>query len=164
MIINGRHLLEVAPIKGMINDKMRQHGVSFGLSEAGYDIRIKQDVVFYKPDKDYLSGVIVDGKFSQGDFCLASAIEEFQMPPNLVGVVHDKSTWARQGLSVFNTVIENSWKGFLTLELVYHGRDGLHIPAGAGIAQVIFHQTSVNAYYDGKYQNQPDKPVEAING
>lgn len=37
-------------------------------------------------------------------------------------------------------------------------------PAGAGIAQVIFHQTSVNAYYDGKYQNQPDKPVEAING
>ena len=164
MIINGADLLYRGPIKGMINDKMRQHGVSFGLSEAGYDIRIKQDVVFYKPDKDYLSGVIVDGKFSQGDFCLASAIEEFQMPPNLVGVVHDKSTWARQGLSVFNTVIEPMWRGFLTLELVYHGRDGLHIPAGAGIAQVVFHQTSVNAYYDGKYQNQPDKPVEAING
>ena len=162
MIINGRHLLEAAPIKGMINDKMRQHGVSFGLSEAGYDIRIKQDVVFYKPDKDYLSGVIVDGKFSQGDFCLASAIEEFQMPPNLVGVVHDKSTWARQGLSVFNTVIEPMWRGFLTLELVYHGRNGLHIPAGAGIAQVIFHQTSANAYYDGKYQNQADMPVSAV--
>lgn len=158
MIINGRHLIEAAPIKGMINDKMRQHGVSFGLSEAGYDIRIKQDIVFD-------NGVFVDGVHTaQGNFTLASAIEEFQMPPNLVGVVHDKSTWARQGLSVFNTVIENSWKGFLTLELVYHGRDGLHIPAGAGIAQVIFHQTSVNAYYDGKYQNQPDKPVEAING
>jgi dCTP deaminase len=162
MIINGRHLLEAAPIKGMINDKMRQHGVSFGLSEAGYDIRIKQDVVFYKPDKDYLSGVIVDGKFSQGDFTLASAIEEFHMPPNLVGVVHDKSTWARQGLSVFNTVIEPSWHGFLTLELVYHGSGDLRIPAGAGIAQVIFHETSSKAYYDGKYQNQEDRPVSAI--
>jgi len=95
-------------------------------------------------------------------FCLASAIEEFQMPPNMVGVVHDKSTWARQGLSVFNTVIEPGWNGFLTLELVYHGRDGLHIPAGAGIAQVIFHRTVEYAAYDGKYQNQADQPVEAI--
>lgn len=156
MIINGIHLLEAAPIKGMINDKMRQHGVSFGLSEAGYDIRIKQDIVFDR-------GVWVDGVHTDtGNFALASAIEEFQMPSDLVGVVHDKSTWARQGLSVFNTVIEPSWRGHLTLELVYHGRDVLHIPAGAGIAQVIFHQTSAKAYYDGKYQNQADKPVAAV--
>lgn len=156
MIINGADLLYRGPIKGMINDKMRQHGVSFGLSEAGYDIRIKQDVVFDKSGRGW-----VDGITDNGNFCLASAIEEFHMPPNLVGIVHDKSTWARQGLSVFNTVIEPSWNGFLTLELVYHGRNGLHIPAGAGIAQVIFHQTSSKAYYDGKYQNQDNKPVEA---
>jgi len=162
MIINGSELLCRAPIKGMITEKRREHGVSFGLSEAGYDIRIKQDVVFYKPDKDYLSGVIVDGKFSQGDFCLASAIEEFQMPPNLVGVVHDKSTWARQGLSVLNTIIEPGWNGFLTLELTYHGQGDLRIPAGAGIAQVIFHQTAERASYDGKYQNQADMPVSAV--
>ena len=162
MIINGTNLLEAAPIKGMINEKRREHGVSWGLSEAGYDIRVKQDIVFYKPNnKEYLSGVIVDGKFSQGDFTIASAIEEFHMPSDLVGIVHDKSTWARQGLSVFNTVIENGWRGHLTLELVYHGRESLHIPAGAGIAQVIFHQTSCNAYYDGKYQNQADMPVSA---
>jgi dCTP deaminase len=157
MIINGRHLLEAAPIRGMVNDKMRQHGVSYGLSEAGYDIRIKQDVVF-----SGFNSIWVDGQISDGRFALASAVDEFDMPNNLVGIVHDKSTWARQGLSVFNTVIEPSWRGFLTLELVYHGRDGLHIPAGAGIAQVIFHQTSANAYYDGKYQNQADKPVEAV--
>ncbi len=162
MIINGNTLLFRAPIKNMINEKRREHGVSYGLSEAGYDIRIKQDVVFYKPKGDYLSGVIVDGKFSQGNFTIASAIEEFQLPLDLVGIVHDKSTWARRGLSVFNTVIESGWCGFLTLELVYHGRDPLHIPAGAGIAQVVFHQTSDLAKYDGKYQNQPDQPVKAI--
>lgn len=164
MIINGADLLYRGPIKGMITEKRREHGVSYGLSEAGYDIRIKQDIHFYKPAGDDPSEVAVDGVFVEGDFTLASAIEEFQMPRNLVGVVHDKSTWARQGLSVFNTVIEPGWHGFLTLELVYHGRGDLRIPAGAGIAQVIFHQTSANAYYDGKYQNQPDKPVEAING
>ena len=157
MIINGRQLLEAAPIKGMINDKMRQHGVSFGLSEAGYDIRIKQDVRF-----DDYSGVIVDGVYSTGNFTLASAIEEFKMPPNLVGIVHDKSTWARQGLSVFNTVIESGFCGGLTLELVYHGREGLLIPAGAGIAQVIFHQTISEASYSGKYQGQSTDPTPAI--
>ena len=156
MIINGRHLLEAAPIKGMINDKMRQHGVSFGLSEAGYDIRVKQSI-WFRPD----GGVVVDDKYQDVSFTLASAIDEFQMPPNLVGVVHDKSTWARQGLSVFNTIIEPNWRGFLTLELVYHGREGLHIPAGAGIAQVIFHATAVDGFYDGKYQDQADTPVQA---
>jgi dCTP deaminase len=103
----------------------------------------------------------VDDKYQDGNFTLASAIEEFQMPERLVGIVHDKSTWARQGLSVLNTVIENGWCGFLTLELVYHGREGLHIPAGAGIAQVVFHETSRFASYDGKYQNQADMPVSA---
>ncbi len=86
------------------------------------------------------------------------------MPPYLVGIVHDKSTWARRGLSVFNTVIEPGWRGFLTLELVYHGGDRLHIPAGAGIAQVIFHDLASPAAYDGKYQDQADQPVGAKHG
>jgi dCTP deaminase len=156
MIINGTNLLEAAPIKGMINEKRREHGVSWGLSEAGYDIRVKQDIEFNN-GRVYVDGIHT----TMGNFTLASAIEEFHMPSDLVGIVHDKSSWARRGLSVFNTVIEPGWCGFLTLELVYHGREGLHIPAGAGIAQVIFHQTSCNAYYDGKYQNQADMPVSA---
>jgi len=162
MIINGADLLYRAPIKGMITEKRREHGVSWGLSEAGYDIRIKQDIVFEKSYGEFI--VIVDGIHTNtGRFTIASAIEEFHMPNNLVGIVHDKSTWARQGLSVFNTVIENGWCGWLTLELLYHGSEGLHIPAGAGIAQVIFHETIERASYDGKYQNQPDRPVEAIS-
>lgn len=119
------------------------------MSEAGYDIRIKQEL--------FLS--------ENARFSLASAIERFQMPRGVVGIVHDKSTWARRGLSVFNTVIEPGWKGFLTLELVYHGHGTLHIPAGAGIAQVVFHAAMDHeSSYDGKYQNQADMPVEAKDG
>ncbi|MNR32880.1 deoxycytidine triphosphate deaminase [compost metagenome] len=58
-------------------------------------------------------------------------------------------------------MIEPGWNGFLTLELVYHGSNHLVIPAGSGIAQVVFHATSAVASYDGKYQNQEDNPVEA---
>lgn len=166
MIINGSTLLERSPIKGMLRTKEKDHGVSYGLSEAGYDIRIKQSVIFDRADGGRrIVGVMLPGHepdFNEGRFALASTIEEFQMPDNLVGIVHDKSTWARRGLSVFNTVIESGWKGFLTLELVYHGNRTLTIPAGSGIAQVIFHELSHKAEYSGKYDNQPDHPVHAI--
>lgn len=146
MIKNGKTLLASAPLTPMHHTKAREHGVSFGLSEAGYDIRINQDVTLH-PFKR---------------FSLASTFEYFDMPRNLVGVVHDKSTWARRGLSVFNTVIEPAWRGWLTLELVYHGWGVLRIPEGAGIAQVIFHQITEPAAYSGKYQDQPNRPIGAI--
>ncbi len=165
MIINQHELLELAPIKNMAGTKQKEHGVSWGLSEAGYDIRIKQDVIF-KPAANTVATKWMDngkqfGVWDYGRFTLASAIEEFDMPDCLVGIVHDKSTWARKGLSVFNTVIEPGWKGFLTLELVYHGNEELIIPAGSGIAQVIFHRTSNKAKYEGRYQNQSDEPTPA---
>lgn len=166
MIANGYTLLVKRPIKDMEGTKIQRHGVSFGMSEAGYDIRIKQNVVFYRNRGGKISHLDQEGNTAKTDliagrFCIASAIEEFDMPVDLVGIVHDKSTWARKGLSVFNTVIEPGWKGFLTLELVYHGEEELIIPAGAGIAQVVFHQTTNQSMYNGKYQNQEDKPVAA---
>jgi len=159
MIYNGLSLLSAAPIKDMLETKERAHGVSHGLAEAGYDIRIKQTVVFAGGFTE--PRVWVDGARTSGRFALASTVDEFHMPPYLVGVVHDKSTWARRGLSVRNTVIEPGWNGFLTLELVYDGSGMLEIPAGAGIAQVLFHEVASPAQYDGKYQGQEDRPVEA---
>lgn len=146
MIINREALLKSKPIVKMENNKCRFNGVSYGLAEAGYDIRIKQTIWLHPLSK----------------FKIASSVEEFNMPYDLVGVVHDKSTWARRGLSVFNTVIEPGWKGFLTLELVYHGWKPLKILAGSGIAQVLFSRIEEQAKYQGKYQHQADRPVHAI--
>lgn len=169
MVINGTALLALSPIKDMKSDKFITPGsVTAGLGEAGYDICIKQDVKFNPTKVNSLNGIMwkimasVDGELKGERFCIASAIEEFQMPSNLMGIVHDKSSWARQGLSVFNTVIEPGWNGFLTLELVYHGSNDLYIPAGSGIAQVVFHQTIEDRAYTGRYQSQEDKPVPAI--
>jgi dCTP deaminase len=161
MIINGLQLLAAAPIKDMVAVKKSFEGTSYGLGEAGYDIRVKQDIHFKGDAFNIRTIHVADEYVKDGRFCLASAMEEFQMPPNLTGIVHDKSTWARRGLSVFNTVIEPGWNGFLTLELVYHGEEELLIPAGSGIAQVIFHEVVEAAVYSGKYQNQEDEPVPA---
>ena len=148
MIVNSYALVGQAPIKDMLTEKVRGPVTSHGLSEAGYDIRIKQDVWLH-PFKR---------------FSLASTIEEFNIPNTLVGVVHDKSTWIRKGVMVGNSVVEPGWKGYLTLELTYHKWWPIHIPAGSGIAQVLFSQLAEPASYAGKYQFQIDDPVEAIDG
>lgn len=162
MIINGSTLLHAAPIVDMVQEKVRFNGASYGLAEAGYDIRLKQDIAFMPGPDGTAPALKVGKKWVRGRFTLASTIEEFNMPDNLVGIVHDKSTWARKAISVFNTVIEPGWKGFLTLEMVFHGNDPVEIPAGTGIAQVLFHSLNQRASYDGKYQNQGDKPTQAI--
>ena len=146
MILNQNDLLAASPLEPMLIEKKKLHGVSHGLSEAGYDISIKQTVTLHPFRR----------------FRLVSTIEHFTMPDNLLGIVHDKSTWARCGLSVFNTVIEPGWEGYLTAELIYHGWRPLKIRAGSGIAQVIFHELSTPVAYSGKYQNQADMPVSAI--
>lgn len=168
MVVNGDVLLLESPIRHMLADKVKLHGVSHGLAEVGYDIRLKQEINFWPGDTHTASNITVkdletgNTHFEDGRFCIASAMEEFDMPTNLMGIVHDKSTWARRGLSVFNTVIEPGWRGFLTLELVYHGKGHLCLPAGVGIAQVVFHRVMCSAQYHGKYQNQEDRPVESV--
>lgn len=147
MICNGPALIEAQPISPMVLTKCPSPGgVSHGLSEAGYDLTIAQDIWLFPFRR----------------FRLASTVERFNMPNDLVAIIHDKSTWARRGLSVFNTVAEPGWEGWLTLELVYHRWGILHIPAGAGIAQAIFHRIEHPASYGaGKYQNQENRPVAA---
>lgn len=162
MIINGTKLLEAAPIKDMFNRKVTSTALpgSYGLGEMGYDIRIKQDVLFIVNEEGPAVRV-GNGPWKKGRFVLASSVEEFTMPTDLGAIGHDKSTFARLGVQVFNTVIEPGWWGFLTLELVFNGEEPVFLPAGTGIMQVIFHELAEPAQYDGKYQDQQDAPVSA---
>jgi dCTP deaminase len=150
MILPGqtirRMCCQTPPLLSPFVERGTANGKSYGLSVAGYDIRIRQDV-FLRP----------------GDFALASTVEKFHMPDDVLGLVKDKSSWARSGLSVFNTVIEPGWSGFLTLELVNHSPNNLRIAAGDPIAQVLFQELLEPAErpYAGKYQDQEDAPVAA---
>lgn len=147
MICNGPSLLAAAPLDPMLKSKVPSPGgVSRGLSEAGYDLSIAQSMWLFPGRR----------------FRLASTVERFDMPLDLVAIIHDKSTWARRGLSVQNTVAEPGWSGWLTLELIYYGWRPLFIPKGAGIAQAIFHRLEHPANYgNGKYQMQENRPVAA---
>lgn len=146
MILSDISLREIKPVKPFC-ERTVEHGMTYGCGPAGYDIRIAEDTILLP-----------------GEASLASTIEEFNMPNNVMAFVHDKSTWARQFLAVQNTVIEPGWKGFLTLELSNHGKKSILIKAGSPIAQIVFHwiDTVPTKVYDGKYQNQRAGAVEAI--
>lgn len=161
MVINRNALWNAKPIVDMAFDKQEANGTSYGLSEAGYDLRLKQDIFFKPNDLNGRPIIYVDGEPIPGRFTIASAMEVFEMPNYLVGIGHDKSTWARQGVSLFNTVIEPGYKGGLTLEIVFHGHKEIHIPSGSGIIQIIFHELLNQASYEGKYQNQSTNPEPA---
>lgn len=125
--------------------KHEQSGTTFGLSMCGYDVRLDQNVTLFP-----------------GQFKLASTLEKFYIPNDIMATVHDKSTWARRGLAVQNTVIEPGWVGFLTLELTNHGLNKLELIVGTPIAQVIFQRLDYSTDgYNGKYQNQERGPQEA---
>jgi dCTP deaminase len=128
------------------NERRVFNGMSYGLSHAGYDLRIKDELVLWPTE-----------------FALATTIEELEFPNDILGMLKDKSSWARRGLSVFNTIFEPGWRGYPTIELANHGDQRLVIEAGAPIAQMIFHQVDqpTEKPYAGKYQDQPQEPVPA---
>lgn len=135
------------PMIVSFHERTKLMGLSFGLSFAGYDIRIAETKVLLPLE-----------------FALASSIEKFNMPLDVLARVADKSTLARLGLAVQNTIIEPGWNGYLTLELTNHGEEPIDLIYGQPIAQIIFEMLDkpVDVGYDGKYQNQPQGAIEAI--
>lgn len=145
MIVPAQTLRIIRPVTPFC-ERTVSNGMTYGLGPAGYDVRLAETIVL-----------------SPGAFTLGSTIERFDMPADMLGVVHDKSTWARRGVFVQNTVIEPGWRGYLTLEITFHSGVTTAIPAGAPIAQIVFHrlEAPTDQPYAGKYQDQAAGPQAA---
>ncbi len=145
MILSGASIRRLVGIDPFF-ERTKNHGMSYGLGPAGYDVRVGQYI-----------------DLMPGGFALASVVEHLTMPLNVIGIVHDRSTLARMGLALQNTVIEPGWRGYLTLEISNHGRERVRLPAGSPIAQILFYMVDQDCVpYDGKYQDQRPAPVGAI--
>lgn len=152
----NKHALLIEPF----TEAKQALGMSYGLSSCGYDIRVgaidRRTPFTTEPVQSY--------HLMPGEFLLCSSLERFKLPHDLVGKVHDKSTLARRGLALQNTVLEPGWEGHITLELSNHSAKSIRILVGMPIAQVLFEllDAPTDTPYVGKYQNQADAPVHAI--
>jgi dCTP deaminase len=133
-------------ITPFVERSVSPNGRSFGLSAASYDVRIDQDVIV-----------------PPHGFVLASTVERFHMPDDLAGTVRDKSSWARIGLAVQNTLLDPGWCGYLTIELSNHSGAEIVIARDEPIAQIVFEllDRPTEQPYNGKYQNQERGPQPA---
>ncbi len=161
--------------KGMIepfNAKQVRKGViSYGVSSYGYDMRIGDEFKIFTN----INNTVVDPKkFDEksfvnfrGDVCiippnsfaLASSMEYFRIPRDVLVICLGKSTYARCGITVNVTPLEPEWEGHVTIEISNTTPLPAKIYANEGIAQLIFLQASEIcevSYKDkaGKYQAQ----------
>lgn len=132
---------------------------SYGASSCSYDVRLAQ----IKLNKSVIRHDDTSYYIRPHSFALASTYERFKMPFDVAAVVHDKSTLARRGLCVQNTLLDPGWHGYLTLELTNHSPDCLVLEIGMPIAQIVFHLLDEVTLlpYSGKYQNQENSPQVA---
>ena len=144
MILSGQSIRK-AELLTPFREKYIFEGISGGLSTASYDICLDQDI-----------------RIPANGFVLASSEEVFNMPDNVGAVNHDKSTWARRGISVQNTWTDPGFRGHLTLEISNNTNEPISIHRGTPICQVVFHfiDYSCEKPYDGKYQDQGRGPQE----
>jgi len=158
--------------------------LSYGLSHAGYDLRLSPegfmvinnnkelealDVKSFnaslmyeaKPVQENGSTFFVLPPFS---YALGVSLERISMPNNVMGITDGKSTYARQGTILNVCPIEPGWSGHLTICIINPLAFPVRIYANEGIVQVMFlrmDEESAQAYGDGKYQNQGNRPAFA---
>lgn len=154
--------------------------ISYGLSQAGYDIRLSPDqfLVFDGKSCKGENKPFLDPKLSSptipydaplvhgvGGSCfilpphsfgLGVSLELISMPTNVIGICEGKSTYARCGIIINVTPIEPGWSGHLTMHIANPTPFPSRIYANEGIVQIMLVQLSesVNEAYSGHYQNQ----------
>lgn len=174
-IKSDRWIRTMAQEHGMITpfeEKLVCKGkISYGLSSYGYDLRVSNRFKIFTN----VNNTVVDPKAFdansfidfEGDICtvppnsfaLATSVEYFRIPDNVITICLGKSTYARCGIIVNVTPFEPGWEGFVTLEISNTTPLPCRIYANEGLCQVLFFEgdEACETTYrsrEGKYQAQ----------
>ena len=158
-------------IEPFVDEQVRQGVISYGVSSYGYDVRVGDDFKVFTnvyntvvDPKNFDPKSFVDIKadvciIPPNSFALASTIEYFRIPRDVLTICLGKSTYARCGIIVNVTPFEPEWEGHVTIEISNTTPLPAKIYANEGIAQVLFFQSDepcARSYKDkkGKYQAQ----------
>jgi dCTP deaminase len=186
-LLNDKQIAKLAEndiFMPFVGEKMRTlydgtKAISYGLSQAGYDLRLstKEFIVFdgksfkgqSKGELDaklfdnaipYLAPLIHDKQGSHfrlppHSYGLGMSLELISMPNNVIGICDGKSTYARCGIIINVTPIEPGWAGHLTISISNPTAFPARIYANEGIVQVMLMEIEeVGQAYTGNYQNQ----------
>jgi len=163
--------IEKEMIKPFISEQKGNKNISYGLSSFGYDARVSNE---FKIFTDVDSAIVDPKNFKNNSFvsrtsdeciippnsfALASTIEYFKIPKDVLVICLGKSTYARCGIIVNVTPLEPGWEGYVTLEFSNTTPLPAKIYANEGAAQFIFLQGNelpevTYEQRNGKYMKQ----------
>ena len=163
--------LEKDMIKPFVDRQTAKKSISYGLSSFGYDARVSNEFkIFTDVDsalvdpKDFKNNSFVSRTCNEciippNSFVLASTVEYFKIPNDIMVICLGKSTYARCGIIVNVTPLEPGWEGYVTLEFSNTTPLPAKIYANEGVAQFIFLKGNEKpevtyADRDGKYMKQ----------
>ena len=166
-----RMALERQMIEPFVDDQVRSGVISYGVSSYGYDVRVGNEFKVFTnvyntvvdpkafDPKSFVDIVADECIIPPNSFALASTVEYFRIPRDILTVCLGKSTYARCGIIVNVTPFEPEWEGHVTIEISNTTPLPAKIYANEGIAQVLFFQSDEaceKSYKDkkGKYQAQ----------
>ena len=156
---------------GQVRSNSAERIISYGTSSYGYDVRCSRE---FKVFTNINSATVDPKAFDEGSFvdvvgdvcvippnsfALASTVEYFRIPRNVLTICLGKSTYARCGIIVNVTPLEPEWEGHVTLEFSNTTTLPAKIYANEGVAQMLFFESDEVcevSYKDrgGKYQGQ----------
>ena len=151
--------------------QVRGDKISFGVSSYGYDARVSNEFKIFTnvnseivDPKNFKPTNFVTKKSSEciippNSFVLASTVEYFKVPKDVLVICLGKSTYARCGIIVNVTPLEPGWEGHVTLEFSNTTPLPAKIYANEGAAQFVFLKGSevpeiTYADRNGKYMRQ----------
>ena len=174
-IQSDKWIRNMAKSHEMINpfeeNQIRDNKISYGLSSYGYDGRVSNEFKIFTnvnsevvDPKNFKQSNFVSKKVSEciippNSFVLASTVEYFKIPNDIMVICLGKSTYARCGIIVNVTPLEPGWEGYVTLEFSNTTPLPAKIYANEGAAQFIFLKGNEKpevtyADRDGKYMKQ----------
>ena len=178
MILNDKQIKKLVKEEDMINpfiDESIAQGISHGLNSFGFDLRCGDEFKIFTNIKGATADpknftednfITVKGEPSilipPNSFALASTIEKFKIPDDILVICLGKSTYARCGIIVNVTPLEPGWTGHVTLELSNSTPLPAKVYANEGCCQFIFlkgNERPETTYADrkGKYMDQENK-------
>ena len=137
-------------IKPFEEKQIRSGKISYGLSSFGYDARVSDEFKIFTnvnseivDPKNFKSTNFLTKKTTEciippNSFVLASTIEKFKIPNDVLVICLGKSTYARCGIIVNVTPLEPGWEGYVTLEFSNTTPLPAKIYANEGAAQFVF--------------------------
>ena len=151
--------------------QIREGKISYGLSSFGYDARVSNEFKIFtnvnseivdpknfKPS-NFVTKNVLECIIPPNSFVLASTVEYFKIPKDVLVICLGKSTYARCGIIVNVTPLEPGWEGNVTLEFSNTTPLPAKIYANEGVAQFVFlkgNERPEISYSDrkGKYMGQ----------